>query len=52
MTNEQKRIIELEAALQEAMDFIDNYTDVENISTGNGAASLYTHLQNILEKEE
>jgi hypothetical protein len=48
MTEEQKRIIELEAALQEALDFIDNYTDVEDTQTGNGAAHLYAHLQNIL----
>lgn len=51
MTKEQKRIIELEIALQEAMDFIDNYTDTQDGPDGpeaNPAASLYAHLSQIL----
>ena len=52
MTKEQKRIVELEAALQEAMDFIDGYVDTQDGPDGpeaNPAAGLYAFLAQTLD---
>lgn len=52
MTKEQKRIVELEAALQEAMDFIDAYVEAQDSPDGpeaNPAAALYAFLEQTLD---
>lgn len=48
------RIRELEAAIQEAMDFIDRYVDVIDGPDGpepNEAMQIHWHLYDVLEKK-
>lgn len=49
----KKRIAALEAALQEALDFIDNYADVDDGDDGqpvaNPAMALQQYLEDVLE---
>lgn len=52
LDHDTKRVNELMGALQEAIDFIDNYSDTVDGPDGpeaNAALSLVTHLQNVLE---
>ena len=54
IAEDQKRIRELEAAIQEAMDFIDRYVDVIDGPDGpepNEAMQIHWHLYDVLEKK-
>jgi hypothetical protein len=52
LSHDNKKLYELMAALQEAIDFIDQYSDTVDGPAGpeaNSALTLVTHLTNVLE---
>lgn len=52
LSHDNKKLYELMSALQEAIDFIDQYSDTVDGPDGpeaNSAMSLVTHLTNVLE---